>query len=84
MTRLAHNEGKGVVFAIEAVNEPEQRGEKTPGLQQYYTDFTNAVRDEEQKMGVTCKPVANKLRERWTGYGSKLEKRASNYDDCVK
>ncbi|KAJ3299654.1 hypothetical protein HK104_007873 [Borealophlyctis nickersoniae] len=58
MTRLAHNEGKGVVIGIEAVNEPETDPAKTPGLGQYYTDFANAVRDEESKMGVQCGPTS--------------------------
>jgi aryl-phospho-beta-D-glucosidase BglC (GH1 family) len=74
MTRLAHTQGDGAVFAIQAVNEPERDGAKTPGLQQFYTDFANAIRDEESKMGIYCKTPTTPSTTRVV---------PSNYDNCV-
>ncbi|KAJ3159509.1 hypothetical protein HDU88_008750 [Geranomyces variabilis] len=69
MTRLAHNEGRGVVMGIEAVNEPLMDPAQTPGLGQFYLDFATAVRDEEGQMQISCGP---------TVFGGNAP-----YNDCV-
>ncbi|KZV96513.1 glycoside hydrolase [Exidia glandulosa HHB12029] len=55
LTRLIHSEPEnfGSVWGLEALNEPPQNGDETPGYMDFMTGFVKAVRDVETELNVS-------------------------------